>query len=82
VSKRKLEFHSQQKRVNHRKVQQAPHPAIIRLATNVADRAAICSAILAARRRVRAPAVDPARLKADKEQPFSCKGALLVSTKE
>jgi hypothetical protein len=28
-----------QKRVNHRKVQQAPHPAIIRLARDAADRA-------------------------------------------
>jgi aryl-alcohol dehydrogenase-like predicted oxidoreductase len=63
VSKRNAEFRSQQKRVNHRKVQQAPHPAIIRLATNVADRAAICSAILAARRRIRAAPVDFARLK-------------------
>src|SRR4029453_16112165 len=39
VSNRKLEFHSQQKRVNHRKVQQAPHAAITRLARDAADRA-------------------------------------------
>jgi aryl-alcohol dehydrogenase-like predicted oxidoreductase len=65
VSKRNAEFRSQQKRVNHRKVQQAPHPAIIRLGTNVADRAAICSAILAARRRICTAPVDPARLKAE-----------------
>jgi hypothetical protein len=71
VSQRNAEFRSQQKRVNRRKVQQAPHPAIIKLAVNVADRAAICIAIAAARRRIRAAPVDPGRLKADDGRSFS-----------
>jgi hypothetical protein len=39
AAKRNAEFHSQQKRANHRKVRQAPHPAIIKLAGDAADRA-------------------------------------------
>jgi hypothetical protein len=65
------ESHSQQKRLNRRKVQQASHPAVIRLAVNVADRAAICIAIAAARRRIRAAPVDLPRLTADDGRSFS-----------
>jgi hypothetical protein len=71
VSKRNAESRYQQKRVNHRKVQQAPRPAITRLAMNVADRATICNAIAAGRRRIRAAPVDPERLKTDDERSFS-----------
>jgi hypothetical protein len=75
VSKRNAEFRYQQKRVNRRKVQQAPHPAITRLGTNAADRAAICSAIHAARRRIRAGR--SRAIEGCDERSFSCNGALL-----
>jgi hypothetical protein len=81
VSKRNAEFRSQQKRVNHRKVQQAPHPAIIRLATNVAGRAAIagnpCSTETHPCGAGRFRAIEGCD-----ERSFYCNGALLGQTKE